>query len=74
MNGKLRNGEKKILAAKTAVRELVGKIPGSINLSFRAYGHQSHRSKKNCRDTQLLVPFACVPTGGVISDGSAGFA
>lgn len=62
MNDKLRNGERKISAAKIAVRDLVSKIPGSINLSFRAYGHQSHRSKKNCRDTQLLVPFGSATT------------
>lgn len=71
MNGKLGNGEKKIIAAKTAVRELVGRIPGSINLSFRAYGHQSHRSKKNCRDTQLLVPFgAAAQVSNTIVDRS----
>ncbi|NND50507.1 MAG: VWA domain-containing protein, partial [Rhizobiales bacterium] len=62
MNGKLRNGEKKLTAAKTAVRDLVSRIPGSINLSFRAYGHQSHRSRKNCRDTELLVPFGAATT------------
>lgn len=61
MNGKLTDGETKIDAAKKAVQTLVEKIPDSITLAFRAYGHQSHRNKKDCKDTQLLVNFAPVP-------------
>lgn len=57
MNGRLADGTPKIKAAKAAVRGLVGKIPDNVNLSFRAYGHQHHRSKHNCQDTALLVPF-----------------
>lgn len=57
MNGKLAGGVKKIDAAKDAVDYLVDKLPENINLSFRAYGHQYHRSKHVCDDTQLLVPF-----------------
>jgi hypothetical protein len=57
MNGRLADGTPKIKAAKNAVRGLVGKIPDDVNLSFRAYGHQHHRSKHNCTDTELLVPF-----------------
>lgn len=58
MNGKLKDGTVKISAAKTAVGSVVSKLPADARLSFRAYGHQSHRSKKDCKDTQLLVDFA----------------
>jgi len=61
MNGKLKDGAVKIDAAKKAVGELVSKLPDDARLSFRAYGHQSHRSRKDCKDTQLLVDFA--PSG-----------
>ena len=58
MNGKLADGAVKIDAAKSAVSEVIAKLPADARLSFRAYGHQSDRSKKNCKDTQLLVDFA----------------
>ena len=57
MNGKLAGGEMKIAAAKSAVSELVKKMPDGAVLSFRAYGHQSLREKHDCQDTELLVPF-----------------
>ncbi len=57
MNAKLRSGERRIDAAKTAVNQLVDTLPGDINMSFRAYGHQFYQSQKNCQDTALLVPF-----------------
>ncbi|QDG78948.1 VWA domain-containing protein [Labrenzia sp. PHM005] len=73
MNGHLTDGTVKINAAKNAVRNLVGQIPDSVRLSFRAYGHQHHRSKHNCTDTQMLVPFGRAPDvrAGVVntSDG-----
>jgi len=57
MNGRLTDGTPKIDAAKSAVADLTGKMPEDINLSLRAYGHQSPRSEKNCTDTAMLVPF-----------------
>ncbi|MCP4147278.1 MAG: VWA domain-containing protein [bacterium] len=60
MNGRLSSGEAKIDAAKKAVKTVMEQLPGHITLAFRAYGHQSHRSKKDCKDTQLLVPFTGV--------------
>ena len=57
MNGKLAGGETKIAVAKSAVSELVKKMPDGAVLSFRAYGHQSLREKHDCQDTELLVPF-----------------
>lgn len=64
MNGKLATGERKIVAAKSAVGAFVGQIDPDINLSFRAYGHQSHRSKRNCKDTQLIVGFGAAKANG----------
>jgi len=60
MVGTLSNGERKIDAAKKAVEMLVQDITPETILAFRAYGHQSHRDKKDCRDTELLVNFAPV--------------
>lgn len=57
MNGRLVDGTPKIDAAKSAVADLTGKMPKDINLSLRAYGHQSPRAEKNCKDTAILVPF-----------------
>lgn len=69
MNGKLKDGAIKIDAAKKAVGDVVSKLPKDARLSFRAYGHQSHRSKKDCKDTQLLVDFApSAEAGAPITD------
>ena len=46
MVGSLKNGERKIDAAKKAVEMLVQEITPETILAFRAYGHQSHRDKK----------------------------
>lgn len=64
MNGKLADGTPKITAAKQAVSTLVGKLPAATRLGFRAYGHQSHRSRKDCKDTQLLVNFGPADEAG----------
>ena len=60
MTGTLSSGERKIDAAKKAIEMLVQDITPETILAFRAYGHQSHRDKKDCRDTELLVNFAPV--------------
>lgn len=57
MQAKLKNGVKRINAAKEAVETLINNTPANIRMAFRAYGHQSHRRKKNCKDTQLLTDF-----------------
>jgi hypothetical protein len=58
MEGKLKTGESKLEAAKKAVQDLVKQLPQETVLSFRAYGFQSPKDKKDCRDTRLLLPFA----------------
>jgi hypothetical protein len=60
MTGLLKSGESKIDAAKQAVETLVKGMSPETILAFRAYGHQSHRTRKDCKDTQLLVNFAPV--------------
>jgi len=60
MNAKLADGTTRIEAAKSAVADLVGRLPGDTRLALRAYGHQSPTQQKNCQDTALLVPFATV--------------
>jgi len=60
MNGRLKSGEKKIDAAKEAVKKLLEEISSQDILAFRAYGHTSSRQKKDCKDTELLVDFAPV--------------
>jgi len=60
MRAKLSSGQHRIDAAKDAVKNLVGGLPGDLRLSLRAYGHQSHRREKNCQDTQLLTPFRVI--------------
>ena len=57
MNAKLPGGETRIAAARMAVREVLDAIPVGVRLAFRACGHQFPTSRKECNDTQLLVPF-----------------
>lgn len=63
MNGRLADGQAKIEATKEAVTRLAERLPDSLVLAFRAYGHQSPRQKKDCQDTQLLTGFG--PLGEV---------
>ena len=53
MNAKLPDGATRIEAAKAAVADLVGKLPGDTRLAFRVYGHQSPTQAKNCQDTAI---------------------
>lgn len=63
MNARLADGQLKITAAKEAVVRLAQQLPDDLVIAFRAYGHQSPREKKDCRDTALLVDFS--PLKGV---------
>jgi hypothetical protein len=60
MNARLPDGTSRMDAAKSAVEELVNSLPADTRLAFRAYGHQSPRQSKNCKDTALLAPFDAV--------------
>jgi len=60
MNARLPDGGIRIDAAKSAVADVVGRLPGDTRLALRAYGHQSPTQQKNCQDTALLVGFDTV--------------
>lgn len=47
----------KIDIAKQAIEKMLGEIPKSANLAFRAYGHRDLPEGKQCTDSQLLIPF-----------------
>lgn len=53
-------GNSRMEIAKNLLSELVdslGTLP-NIELGLRAYGHQSPRGQRDCKDTKLEVPFA----------------
>src|SRR5918996_4569634 len=60
MNARLPDGTSRMDAAKSAVEELVNSLAADTRLAFRAYGHQSPRQSKNCKDTAPLAPFDAV--------------
>jgi hypothetical protein len=60
MKAALPDGTTRMDAAKTAVAQLVSTLPDNTSLAFRAYGHQSPQSAKNCKDSALLTPFDTV--------------
>lgn len=57
MQAKLKSGERRINAAKAAVGSFARSTADETRLSLWAYGHQSHRSKKNCADIQQLTKY-----------------
>jgi hypothetical protein len=57
MKAALTDGKTRMEAAKTAVAEFVTGLAPDTRLAFRAYGHQSPTSKKDCKDTSLLTSF-----------------
>jgi hypothetical protein len=60
MKARLPDGATRIEAAKTAVADVIGKLPAETRLAFRVYGHQSPTQRRDCKDTALLVPFDSV--------------
>jgi len=68
MNAKLPNGETRIEVARGAVKGVAAFIPPKAQLSLRLYGAQSPRANKNCKDTNLAVPFGPAgESGGAIT-------
>lgn len=58
MAGAVAGGESRIAAARKAITAWLEILPGDTLLAWRSYGHQSPTGKRDCRDTELLVPFA----------------
>lgn len=57
----------KMEIAKKALLDLVAGLKGrdDLSLAIRVYGHQSHRSKKDCQDSKLEIPLGPVNYGQV---------
>ena len=66
MNARLPNGETRIEVAKRAIKGVAALVPPEARLSLRLYGAQSPSSRKNCEDTNLVVP-----SGPASATGSA---
>ena len=73
MKAILPEGKTRMEAAKTAVADFVTNLAPDTRLAFRAYGHQSPTSKKDCRDTSLLTSFntASMNRTGIIDQARA---
>jgi Mg-chelatase subunit ChlD len=56
------DGEPKISVAKRTLAEVLTSLPEDLAVSLRVYGHQHEHAKRNCRDSELLVPLG--PGGG----------
>ena len=46
-------GEAKIAIARDTLGDVLGSVPGDLELGFMAYGH---RDKGSCTDIELIVP------------------
>lgn len=71
MKALLPDGTSRIEAAKTAVSQFVSTLAPDTRLGFRAYGHQSPTSKRDCKDTALLTPFDAVSANKTAIIGQA---
>ncbi len=70
MNARLPNGETRIEVAKRAIKGVAALVPAEARLSLRLYGAQSPSSRKNCEDTNLVVPSGPArATGSAIAAG-----
>lgn len=50
-------GEPKMSVAKQALNGALSWMPEDLNVALRAYGHQYRHQQRNCKDSELLVPF-----------------
>ena len=59
MRGKMRDGRRRIDVAKQVLVSVVNKLPETVQVGLRVYGHRyrSRPKAKSCRDSELLVPF-----------------
>jgi hypothetical protein len=73
MNARLADGTPRIDAARAALGQLVAGLPAETVIALRVYGAGSPRSKHDCADTQLVVPFGAAGTvkGKVVAAAAA---
>jgi Mg-chelatase subunit ChlD len=50
-------GRSKMSVAQEILDGALDWMPGDLSLALRVYGHQQPREKRDCKDSQLLVPF-----------------
>jgi Mg-chelatase subunit ChlD len=51
------DGEPKMEVARRIVSEALDWIPADLNLGLRVYGHRQAHARRDCADSELLVPF-----------------
>jgi hypothetical protein len=51
-------GRSKLEIARDILTDALDWLPSDLGVALRAYGHQRPKEQRDCRDTQLLVPFA----------------
>ncbi len=59
MRAKMQDGKRRIDVAKRVLVSVINKLPDSIRVGLRVYGHR-HKPRpkaRSCRDSELLVPF-----------------
>ncbi|MGE0515504.1 MAG: VWA domain-containing protein [Hyphomicrobiaceae bacterium] len=57
MNARMSQGQTRFDAARTAIVEMLERLPPDTSVALRVYGHQSKPAEKNCNDTELILPF-----------------
>jgi hypothetical protein len=73
MNARLADGTPRIDAARAALGDLVEALPAETVIALRVYGADSPRSKHDCADTRLVVPFGAVgAVKGKVAAAAAG--
>jgi Mg-chelatase subunit ChlD len=51
-------GQPKISVAKEILQDSLEWFPEDLKVALRVYGHQHKHERRNCEDSQLMVPFA----------------
>jgi len=60
-------GRSKIEIAKEILRDSLDWLPSDLQIALRVYGHQSPRERRDCTDSQLVVPFGAESRSGIRS-------
>ncbi len=60
-------GKSKMSIAKESLVSVINQIPEGINVGFRAYGHQTDKSQKDCKDSELIYPVGPVNKSQMVS-------
>ncbi len=58
-------GRPKISVAKEILLDTLDWLPADLKLGLRVYGHQHPRKRRNCTDSELLVPYGAGNRGRI---------